>query len=416
MEIINHKAILGSISAENLVERYGSPLYVYESAPIRQRFNELKEAIKYPRLQIYYACKANSNIAILQLLRREGAAVKTVSAGEIHTALKAGYSSFQILFEGINLSRDELHYCVDKNIRLTIDSLSLLRQYGERYRGTDVILRINPGTLGVREGEDEKKAPLSFSNKLGIPLSQLEEARKMASEYRLMIAGLHVNTGTVIRDAADCLDAMEVLLQTAVKFENVEFLNIGGGFSAVCEPDQEGFDINHLGENITKKVQMFVDRTQRPVTLAIEPGRYILEGAGYLLVRVNTVKRLPQALLVGTDSGANQLASREPSPDYHPIMNGSNPDGEPAPCIVTGNLNDRDDLFTYSKDGPQPRSIAAVREGDILLIGNAGAYGFSLASNYSGRPRPAEILVEADGERLVRRRETFEEMNRCQVY
>lgn len=413
MEIINHKLLLGSVSIENLVHKYGSPLFVYETDTVRRRFRELKEAIKYPKLQIYYACKANTNLALLQFLRKEGACVDCVSPGEVHAALKAGFSSFHVLFTGDGASDEEMRFCVDRNIRFNIGSLSHLRRYGERWRGTEVMLRVNPEVGGGHHPHCVTGGPQS---KFGIWHGDLEEARRIASEYRLTVKGVQAHAGSGIMESDVFVDLVDAVLEAAAGFPDVETVDFGGGFGVPYRPGEERLSLAHVGETLTKKFQIMSDRFKRPLTLAIEPGRYLVAEAGYLLARVTTLKSTPSFDFAIVDSGFNHLVRPMAYGSWHEIINASNPEGEPKPYVVAGNLCETGDVFTPGEGGPATRLVPEIREGDILGFCNAGAYGYSMASNYNARPRPAEVFVEGDRDRLVRRRETIEELLQTQVY
>ncbi len=413
MEIINHKVSLGNISSESLVGKYGSPLFVYEPEQIISRYQKFKNAIKYPHTQIYYACKANSNISIMKLLKKEGCYIDAVSTGEIYTALKAGFSSFNILYTGDNITDDEMFYCVDKNIRINIGSLSLLERYGNRFRGTDVTVRINPN---IGSGHHSHCITGGPESKFGIYIHDIDELKKIASNYRLRIRGIHSHIGSGILDIPLYLEAMGIILDCASQFEEVNFVDIGGGLGVPYHHKEEPIDIEILGENITKKFQNFADKRDEKITLALEPGRFLVAEAGFLLTKVVSIKKTPKYTFLGLDSGFNHLPRPFIYGSYHRILNASRPEAEPEEIVVSGNICESGDIFTQGKEGIETRYIPKAREGDILCICNAGAYGYSMSSNYNNRPRPAEVFAENGKDKLIRKRETFEDLISNQVY
>lgn len=425
MEIVNNRLLLGNVVVENLVEKYGSPLFVYEAAVIRERYLKLRESIRYPKLQIFYSCKANSNIAILQLLRKLGAAVQVASPAEVYLAHKAGFSSFNIIHASSSPGMSEVAYVIDRNIRVTIDSLTLLRQYGERYRGTGVYLRLNPeltktvknpAKKGQKQDADDPGTVVRIPAKTGIPASALEEVRKILAEYRLSLNGLHVHLSPGSRVGSFVVDCLARMLEWAEAFDTVELCDIGGGIGSLIENDEELDTLEHLAETLVKRMQQFTGKTNRTLTLAIEPGHYLVGEAGYLVSTVNALTNDGIHEYAGLDTGINHYTHNHPDQKRRQVFKTARFDLPPRPYVLAGNLNEERDVFFREGDVNTPVELPALAAGDLLVFSGVGTYAFSLASPYCGRLLPAEVLVDDGRDRLVRGRQNFEDLSRNQTY
>jgi len=417
MEIINGQLLIGSVVADNLLEKYGSPLFVYEASAIREKYFKLRESIRYPKMQLYYSCKANSNLAILKLLRKEGAFVQVSSPGELYLAHKAGFSSFNIYHSGTNCSLSDVAFCVDRNVHFGIDSFSLLRQYGERYRGTSVTLRLNPLLPLYRKKNEEEDPPAnSLPSKSGIPIDRLQEVRKVLTEFRLSLTGLHTHLCAEDGSGSCVLDFMNPMLQWAEEFQEVEFFNIGGGFGSRLDAEEDGEILEHLSQTIVRKLHQFSARTGRSLTLALEPGRYLLESAGYLLSTVQSINSNEERLFAGLNTGGNHLSNHMYSRSDCIISRTSDFDKELIPYIITGNLNEEDDILYRNDGGYSTVELPELSIGDNIAFSGVGAYAFSMATPYCGRLLPAEVLVDGEKGSLIRKRQTFEDLVHNQIY
>ena len=407
MQVKNNKLYLGGVEAESLAREYGTPLYVYEEDVIRARYAALVQAIPYPGLRLHYACKANGNSELLRLLRELGANAETVSRGEILLALRAGFQPQQILHTCSNIRPDELRFVLDSGVTINLDSLGQLRHCGEWNAGAvspdggrgavaAVSIRINQG---IGAGHHPHVITGGPDSKFGIDVSQLDEARALARQYRLRIVGVHQHIGSNVLDAALLVAAMRAVLDSAAAFADLEFVDFGGGLGVPYSPDEKPLDLCQFGAMATELFDRFCRGYGRELRMVLEPGRYLLAEAGTLLATVTDVKRTPFHTFVGVDTGFNHLLRPALYASYHPILNASRVHGEEEVVWVAGNLCESGDLLA------RERAMPRCAEGDTLAILNAGAYGFSMSSNYNARPRPAEVLVCGSRARLIRPRE-----------
>jgi diaminopimelate decarboxylase len=398
---------IGNYTAQDLIEKFGSPLYVYDETKIRTRFAELIQSFSLiTNKKILYACKANSNVEIIKVLIEEGAGIDVVSPGEVFTCLKAGCKSENILFTGNNMTNEELDYSVNEGVILNIGDLSTLERYGKKFPGTSVCVRINPDVGGGHHDHVITGGPES---KFGIYFSDVNEILCISKKHNLKISGIHQHIGSNILEAETFLEAINVLLKVAKEFPELDFIDFGGGLGIPYEPGQHRLNLEELTNKTVVLFKNFCSEYGRDVSFWIEPGRYLVGESGFLLTTVNTIKTNPAYKYVGTDSGFNHLVRPAMYGSYHEIINTSNPEGELETVTVCGNICESGDIFA------RDRRLPVIREGDILALENAGAYGYAMASNYNTRPLPAEVLVNGDQVKLIRRRETFEELLRNQI-
>jgi len=390
---------------ERVAEKFGTPIFIYDEEKIRSQAGRLWMSFgRYQPVKILYAVKANSNPYLLKFLKGEGIWVDAVSPGEIALALKVGFSSKNILFTGNNITDEEMVFAMEREILLNIDSLSRLEKFGKKYRGAEVCVRINPD---VGAGHHDHCITGGPKSKFGIWYSEVDKIKEIAGRYDLKIIGLHQHIGSQILDPDKFLMAMNVLLRVAKNFQGLEFLDFGGGLGVPYKPEEKPLDLIELGKKFCERFSEFCRKYGKRLTLIIEPGRYLVAEAGYLLTRVNTIKKNPDGReFVGVDSGFNHLIRPAMYGSYHQIVNLSNPYGKKEKVDIVGNLCESGDKFA------EQREINQVREGDLLVIKNAGAYGFCMASWYNSRPRPAEVLVRSDRIELIRQRETIRDLIR----
>ncbi len=408
MKIINNKMYIGDVEAEKLVQKFGSPLYVYEEDTIRQRFRELKQGIPYNNLRIYYACKANTNPTIMSILREEGSNVDVISPGEIMIALKAGFKPEQIMFTSTSVTNEDMKLAIEKGIMVNCDSLSQLERYGKLNPHSEVSIRINPDVGAGHHGHVITGGP---DSKFGIYYDKLPEIKSIAKKYNLKIIGVHQHIGSGILEKEKFIMAMDMLLKTAKQIKGLEFIDFGGGLGIPYKPEQERLDINALGKKITETFSAFCREYGKELMLYIEPGRYPVAEAGFLLCTVNTLKETPKHKFAGVDTGFNHLVRPAMYGSYHNIINASNAESAKKQKIaIAGNICESGDVFTRDENGIVDREMPEIKEGDVLAILNAGAYGYSMSSNYNARQRPAEVLVNGKETRLIRKMETFEHM------
>jgi len=407
MEVKENKMYIGQYSAEELVKEYGSPLYVYDQKVIEQKYKELTEAITYPKLKMLYACKANTNISVLKVLQKLGCGIDAVSPGEVEVALDTGFKPKDILYTGNNSSEEEMEYVISKDVMINVGSLMQLEKYGEINPKSKVSVRINPD---VGAGHHSHVITGGPDSKFGIYFDKVDEIKDVAEKHDLKITGVHMHVGSLFLDSAPFLKAMQALLNVAGEMPELEFVDFGGGVGVPYKPGEDRLDIKKFGSDVSAMFWDFCKNHDKEFTMMFENGRYYVAEAGFLLTKATNVKETPKFKFVGTDTGFNHLVRPAMYGSYHEIMNASNVKDTQDKVVVAGNICESGDVFTRGEEGPVPREISKINEGDVLAILNAGAYGYSMASNYNTRPRPAEVLVNDEEAELARKRETIKDL------
>jgi len=388
-----------------LADRYDCPLYVYDSEVIKRQYERLIKAFDYNSIKINYACKALTNINILRFIRTLGSGLDTVSIQEVKLGLRAGFAQKDIIYTPNCVSLEELELAVELGVRINIDNLSILEQFGQKYPEYPVCVRINPHIMA---GGNSKIMTGHIDSKFGISIHQLPHILRIVKATNLTIEGLHMHTGSDILDPMVFVRASEILFNAAKEFKDLDYLDFGSGFKVSYKDDGPETDIEELGEKISEVFAEFCKEYGRDLTLIFEPGKYLVSESGSFLVNVNVIKQTTSTVFVGIDSGLNHLIRPMFYEAYHHISNLSNPEGKRRFYTVVGYICETD---TFAVN----RKIAEVREGDILRFHNAGAYCFSMASNYNSRYRPAELFHINGETHLIRERETMEDLLSRQV-
>ena len=368
-----------------IAENFGSPLYVYDGGAIQRKCKELKE--NFPGMDLYYACKANTNPEIIKIIFSEGFGIETVSPGEINVAKKAGVPASKITFTCGSIDEGELVSIAKQNIRIHLDSLHQVEVFGKHFPGKDISVRLNQG---IGAGHHSHVITGGPDSKFGIDISHITHLKKLAKKYRLRITGLHQHIGSNILDAAVFLRAMNMLFDTAFQFPDLTHLDFGGGFGVPYRPDERALNMKTLGQKVKSAALHFTKRYGKPVEMSFEPGRYLVARAGYLIVRVNDIKRNPTRTFVGVNSGFNHLIRPAMYGSYHEIVNATHPRNKREKVTIAGNVCESGDVFA------RDRMLPAPELGDILIIKNAGAYGYTMSSDYNLRPKPHEVLIGGD--------------------
>ncbi|MEM3579233.1 MAG: diaminopimelate decarboxylase [Candidatus Bathyarchaeia archaeon] len=414
LENVGGELYIDGVSAVELAETFGTPLYVISENKIRENYRKLREAFskKYNRFRILYSAKANTNISVLKILHSEGACVDTVSAGEVYLALIAGFSPKEILYTGVNAGDEELKYVLDKEVMVNLDSLSQLNRLLRLGVPQTLSFRINP-EHGA--GHHEYVVTASKFAKFGIDRDSALRAYEIAEKAGVKRFGIHMHIGSGIMDVAPYLKSGERLLEVAWRINaklriSFDFIDFGGGIGVPYKPEDEELDLDCFS---SKLVEMFRSKLGEyklgEPELWIEPGRFIIAEAGVLLTRVNTVKHVSYKKLVGVDAGFNTLIRPAMYGAYHHTVVANKLDESPTEIYdVVGPICESGDVLARNR--PLPK----ICEGDLLAVLNAGAYGFSMSSQYNSRPRPAEVLVKGGRYALVREAETFEDLARRQ--
>ena len=389
-----------------VVKTYGSPVYVYNAEKIASQYKRLTDAFKQVKqLRINYAVKALNNIAILQTMKELGAGLDTVSIQEVQLGLAAGVLAENIIFTPNGVSLKEIEDVAAMGVQINIDILSILEQFGTKHPQTPVCIRINPHVMA---GGNTNISVGHIDSKFGISIHQIPHILRIVENTGMNINGIHMHTGSDILDIEVFLYASEILFDTALHFDNLEFIDFGSGFKVPYKKGDIETDIEELGEKLSARFNAFAKAYQKPLTLAFEPGKFLVSEAGQFLASVNAVKQTTSTVFAQVDSGFNHLIRPMLYGSQHDIRNISNPEGKERFYSVVGYICETD---TFANN----RRISEINEGDILAFKNAGAYCFTMASNYNSRLRPAEVLLK-DGEfHLIRKRETFEDLIHNQI-
>ena len=389
-----------------LAGRHGTPLYVYDGDIIERQYKKLTGAFKGVNLKVKYALKANSNQAILKLMKKLGGGLDAVSIEEVQLGIMAGFSPAEILFTPNGVSVEELRQAVEIGVKINIDNISVLEHFGHEYgEKVPCAIRLNPhimagGNTHIQTGH--------IDSKFGISIYQLRHVERIIKNYNIRINGLHIHTGSEILDSDVFLRVADLMFETAQSFPDLEFIDFGSGFKVAYKDDDAVTDIEELGKELSQRFSDFCKNYGKDVELWFEPGKFLVSECGFLLVKVNVIKQTLSTVFAGVDSGQNHLIRPMFYDAHHHIANLSNPDDKPRIYSVVGYICETDTLGW-------DRKISEIREGDILAICNAGAYGFSMSNNYNSRMRPAEVLIYKGKSYLIRKRETLEDLLRNQV-
>jgi diaminopimelate decarboxylase len=397
---------LQNISLTALANEFGTPLYVYDADKIIHQLKTLKTAFSNSDVKIKYAAKALTNLSILRLLRKYGSDVDVVSIQEAKLALRAGFNPPQIMYTPSGVEFSEIMEAVEAGLTVNLDNLSVLHKFGEKYRDTyPCSIRLNPHIMA---GGNYKISTGHSNSKFGISVYQLPEIHEIVNRYKIQVNGLHIHTGSDITESDVFIKMAEILFGVARDFPNLRFIDFGSGFKVAYKEGDNVTNVYDLGLKLTSAFNDFCRQYGRKLEMHFEPGKFIVSEAGYLLVKVNVVKSTPSTTFVGVNSGLNHLIRPMMYDSYHEIINISNPTGSLKLYTVVGYICETD---TFGSD----RKLTEVREGDILAFRNAGAYGYSMASNYNSRLKPAEVLIVNGTARLIREREKLEDLLRGQV-
>ncbi|MCA0931628.1 diaminopimelate decarboxylase [Lutimonas saemankumensis] len=390
----------------SLTKKYESPLYVYDAEKIISQYNRLSKAFSTVKnLKINYAAKALSNISILKLFRSLNSGLDTVSVQEVQLGLKAGFDPQNIIFTPNGVSLDEIEQAMELGVQINIDNISILEQFGQKHPEVPVCIRMNPHVMA---GGNKKISVGHIDSKFGISIHQLPHIHRVVENTGMLINGVHMHTGSDIYDIDAFLRATEILFNVASSFKDLEYIDFGSGFKVPYKEGDIQTDIEELGDKLSKRFNDFCKETGKDLTLMFEPGKFLVSEAGQFLVNVNVVKQTTSTVFAGIDSGLNHLIRPMFYDSYHHIENLSNSKGKKRFYTVVGYICETDTFGTN-------RQISEIKEGDILSFKNAGAYCYSMASNYNSRYRPAEVMVYKGKDYLIRERETIEDILNKQV-
>jgi diaminopimelate decarboxylase len=389
-----------------VAQEFGNPVYVYDANKIISQYQRLTNAFaKVERLRVNYAVKALSNISILKLLKNQGAGLDTVSIQEVQLGLHAGFSPERIIYTPNGVSFEELEEVAHLGIQINIDNLSVLEHFGFKYPQIPVCIRINPHVMA---GGNANISVGHIDSKFGISVHQMPHILRIVQNTGMHINGIHMHTGSDILDIEVFLYAAEILFDAAKNFTELDFLDFGSGFKVPYKKDDIETNVEELGKKLTKRFNAFEKEYGRNLTLAFEPGKFLVSEAGYFLAKVNVVKQTTSTVFAGIDSGFNHLIRPMLYGSQHEIQNISNPKGKERFYSVVGYICETD---TFANN----RRITEIKENDLLCFKNAGAYCYSMASNYNSRFRPAEVLWINNQAILIRKQETLNDLLQNQI-
>ena len=397
---MNQKTLL------QIAKDYGSPVYVYDAHKMEDQYNRLTAAFsKVNKLKINYAAKALTNISVLKFINKLGAGLDTVSIQEVRLGLHAGIVPEKIIYTPNGVSLEEIEEVAKLGVQINIDNLSILEQFGTKHPNTPVCIRINPHIMA---GGNTNISVGHIDSKFGISIHQTPLLLRIVKNTKMTINGIHMHTGSDILDIGVFLYASEILFDVARQFEGLEFIDFGSGFKVPYKENDIETNIEELGEKLTKRFHVFCKNYGKEVTLAFEPGKFIVSESGYFLTSVNAIKQTTSTVFAQVDTGFNHLIRPMLYGSQHAIENISNPNGKQRFYSVVGYICETD---TFANN----QRINEITEGDILAFKNAGAYCFMMASNYNSRFRPAEVLWYNNNANLVRKREVFEDLTKNQI-
>jgi len=400
MKEISHTKLL------EIAEEFGTPVYVYHGEKIVNQYQRLKGAFPGVNVHLHYALKALNNINVLKLLKQQGAGLDAVSIQEVQLGLRAGYLPAEIMYTPNCVDFDEIKEAVNLGVIINIDNISTLELFGHEYGSTvPCCIRLNPHIMA---GGHSHISVGHIDSKFGISIYQLRHVQRVVESHKIKVNGLHMHTGSDILDADVFLRGADLLFDAAQSFPDLEFMDFGSGFKVGYKDGDIVTDIEEMGVKIAEAFKTFCKSYGRELSLWFEPGKFIVSESGSLLVKANVIKQTTSTVFIGVNSGQNHLIRPMFYDAYHHIENISNPKANPRLYSVVGYICETDTLG-------YDRKIAEVREGDVLRIKNAGAYGFTMSNNYNARLRPCEVLYFKNKAHLIRKRETIEDLYRNEV-
>jgi diaminopimelate decarboxylase len=396
---MNNKELL------KIAEEFGTPTYVYEAESIKIQYEKLTTSFQ-KNTKFFYACKALSNINILRYIQQLGANLDCVSIHEVKLGLKAGFEPERILFTPNCVALAEIEEAMSYKVHINIDNISILEQFGNKIGDSyPIFVRINPHIFA---GGNYKISTGHIDSKFGISIHQLRHIERIVQSTGVKVEGLHMHTGSEIKDADVFLQGLDIMFELAEHFPNLKYLDMGSGFKVPYQDEDLETDVVALGKKVGKAIADFTKNSGKKLELWFEPGKFLVSNSGHFLVKTNVIKQTTATVFAGVNSGFNHLIRPMFYDAYHRIENLSNPKGPERIYTVVGNICETD---TFAWD----RKINETREGDILVFRNAGAYGFEMSSNFNSRLKPAEVLFLNGKAHLIRKREEFEDLLKNQI-
>ena len=399
-EILTHKQLL------DIAGEFGTPVYVYHAERIAEQYNKLQSAFGKCDARFFYACKSLTNLNILKYINSLGASLDCVSINEVKLGLMAGFKATQILYTPNCVDFEEILQAKDLCVNINIDNISILEQFGNKFGNSyPVCIRLNPHIMA---GGNFKISTGHVDSKFGISIHQMRHIERIVKTTNLHVEGVHMHTGSEIKDVNVFLEGLDVMFSMATHFPDLKYIDLGSGFKVPYQPGDPETEIAPLGEKLAQAFIQFEKDTGKKLQVWFEPGKYLVSQAGYFVVKANVIKQTPATVFAGVNSGFNHLIRPMMYEAYHHIENLSNDSGAERIYTVVGNICETD---TFAWD----RKLNEVREGDYLVFYNAGAYGFEMSSNFNSRLKPAEVMFEAGKARVIRKRDEFNDLLRNQI-
>ena len=385
---------------------FDSPLYVYDANKIKYQYNRLVKSFKSVKnLQLNYAVKALSNISILKYLIDLGSGIDAVSIQEVHLALKGGINPEKIIYTPNGVSMDEIKFASELGVKINIDNLSVLEDFGNSHPEIPICIRINPHIMA---GGNSNISVGHIDSKFGISIHQIPHLKRIVENTKIRINGVHMHTGSDILDIDVFLRAAEILFETANHFKDLDFIDFGSGFKVPYYPGDSETNIEELGKKLSKRFNLFCKSYGKNLTLIFEPGKFLVSEAGKFICKVNSIKQTTSTVFAQVDSGFNHFLRPMMYGANHHIENISNPDDTERYYSIVGYICETD---TFASN----RKVSTISIGDLLCFNNAGAYCHTMSSNYNSRYRPAEVLYINNQLKLIRKRENFDDLIRNQI-
>lgn len=389
-----------------IANEFGTPVYIYHAEKIAAQYNKLTAAFKKTDTRFFYACKALSNISILKYVQSLGASLDCVSINEVKLGFMAGFKKDNILFTPNCVDLTEIIEAKELGVIINIDNISTLEQFGHKYGDSyPVCVRLNPHIMA---GGNLKISTGHIDSKFGISIHQLRHIERVVKSTGLHVNGIHMHTGSEIKDVNVFLQGLEIMFQVTTHFPHLQFIDLGGGFKVPYKAGELETDIILLADKVAMAFKNFEKESGKKLQVWFEPGKYLVSEAGYFVVKTNVIKQTPATVFAGVNSGFNHLIRPMFYDAYHRIENISNEKGPQRIYTVVGNICETD---TFALD----RKLNEIKESDLLVFYNAGAYGFEMSSNFNSRLKPAEVMVKNGNPILIRKRDVFEDLLRNQV-
>ncbi|MBT4875230.1 MAG: diaminopimelate decarboxylase [Desulfobacula sp.] len=426
----NYPYNVQGLDLHDVCAQFGTPLYVYDAGVIKQQFKNFTKAFFGIDHEIMFAVKSCTNMSIMKYMLTLGAGIDTVSIPEIKMGLKLGFKPEKIVFTPNVVEFCEIRDAVGFGVAINIENLQNLEAFGRKFQNTyPVCIRLNPNMISEIETRTTDLSSLNFASvnkehyddvskeqveawhnqsKFGISLTQFDKVLKLVEKYNIKINGVHVHSSHVILNEEVFKKGVKTVFKIAKLFNHLEYVDFGGGIMVKHHPDDKVVELDKIGKILKKEYDKFCVSIGKKIKIWFEPGRYLLSESGILLAKAVVLKTNGFINFVGTNTGFNHLLRPMMYDAYHQIINITNPDGELEKYNIVGNLCEIDNIGVH-------RTLNKVRQDDIIMIKNAGAYGFSMSSNYNTRPKPAEVLIINGKPRLIRKRENFDDLIRNQI-